>query len=103
MVTYMSFTIFSTENTAITFTEVPREQAIREGYRLAEDDRLLTSWNGYRTIATPTGTTRTFFSGLVIAPTFDRFEVETVADEEGVIWGVKAERIVGGRVAQRTS
>ncbi len=93
------FTYFSTNNTHRSWKEVT-ELAVRQGFILDDGERVLESFLGYRTIAVPTGGTRQFFGG-VTCDTFDRHEVITTGTPQGVIIGVKGDRIVGGRAAIR--
>ena len=87
------FTHFSTNNTNRSWKEVT-ELAVRQGFILDDGERVVESFTGYRTIA------RQFFGGIT-CDTFDRHEVITTATPEGVIVGVKGDRIVGGRAAIR--
>ena len=46
-----------------------------------------------------TGRTRRFFNDRVVAPTFDRFEIDTVVLDRGngdALWGVKGAKMTGG-------
>lgn len=60
---------------------------------LEDGEFLVKSHNGYTTIGRLTGRTRHIFN--VDCPTIERFEIETIADTDGVIWGVKGDRIPG--------
>lgn len=48
---------------------------------------------GYRTYCRATGRTRQCWG--IACPTIERYEIETIADDEGVIWGVPGARIAG--------
>jgi hypothetical protein len=89
----MSFLFWSSDDTSKTYEPQNPYLAERQGYVLGEGEFLLATWNGWHTIARPTGRTRKFWH--VACPTYVRYEVETVADEAGVIWGVAGERLPG--------
>jgi len=63
-----------------------------EAYRLADDEFLIETHHGYRTIGRLTGRTRKVFG--LDCPTIERFEIETYA-ENGVILGRKSDKIIG--------
>jgi hypothetical protein len=64
-----------------------------EAYRLEEGEFLLESYQGYMTIGRLTGRTRQIFG--IACPTIERFEVETYADDKGVILGRRGDKIPG--------
>jgi|GEM_PF-3174261 len=63
-------------------------QEIKHG----DDEFVICSFLGYRTIGRLTGRTRRFFG--CACPTIERFEIDTVVID-GALWGVKGERIAG--------
>jgi len=63
-----------------------------EAYRLADDEFLIETHHGYRTVGRLTGRTRKVFG--LNCPTIERFEIETYA-ENGVILGRKSDKIIG--------
>lgn len=50
-------------------------------------------FTGARTYCRATGRTRKCWG--IDCPTIERYEIETIADDEGVIWGVPGARIPG--------
>jgi hypothetical protein len=64
-----------------------------DAIKLEDGEFLVKSHSGYITIGRLTGRTRRIFN--MDCPTIERYEIETIADTDGVIWGVKGERISG--------
>ena len=67
--------------------------------QLAPGEFVISNRWGYRTIGRLTGRTRRHFG--LDCPTIDRFEVETFADEDGVIWGRRSDERIPGPAATR--
>lgn len=82
-------TVWDTSDPATIRRVVPTPQYLD----IPEDMFVMESYHDYITLGRMTGRTRQFWS--IACPTFERFEVETVAKEDGSIWGVPGEKIPG--------
>jgi hypothetical protein len=72
---------------ARTVIVTPQELRPADGMFVIESDL------GYRTFGRLTGRTRRCFG--MACPTIERFEVDTVADEDGSLWGDPGQPILG--------
>jgi hypothetical protein len=83
-------TVFDTRGDQAVYRTViatPQELRCPDGWFVVQ------SWTGYRTFARLTG--RTARRWNLDCPTIVRYEVDTVADADGSIWGVPGAQIPG--------
>lgn len=75
-------------------TVADRDGMLRQGIRLADDEFVvICGRTGVRTIARLNGRTRRMWDMNMLS--VDRWDIDTIADDQGVIWGVRGAKIPG--------